>query len=93
MKRVISVLKSVFFPKTCAGCGEIINEDDELCDYCHEMLVRCDPLKRCMRCGLKKDDCQCKNQVFAFEMCIAPFVNDGVAKRAMYHFKYRRRMT
>lgn len=82
MKRVISVLKSVFFPKTCAGCGEIINEDDELCDYCHEMLVRCDPLKRCMRCGLKKDDCQCKNQVFAFEMCIAPFVNDGVAKRA-----------
>lgn len=54
MKRVISVLKSVFFPKTCAGCGEIINEDDELCDYCHEMLVRCDPLKRCMRCGLKK---------------------------------------
>lgn len=93
MKRVILVLKSVFFPKTCAGCGEIINEDDELCDYCHEMLVRCDPLKRCMRCGLKKDDCQCKNQVFAFEMCIAPFVNDGVAKRAMYHFKYRRRMT
>ena len=39
MKRVISVLKSVFFPKTCAGCGEIINEDDELCDYCHEMPI------------------------------------------------------
>ena len=50
MLRVISVLKSVFFPKTCAGCGVIIGEDDELCDYCHEMLVRCDPLKRCMRC-------------------------------------------
>ena len=30
MKRVISVLKSVFFPKTCAGCGAIIGEDDEL---------------------------------------------------------------
>lgn len=55
MKRVISVLKSVFFPKTCARLlAEIINEDDELCDYCHEMLVRCDPLKRCMRCGIEK---------------------------------------
>lgn len=59
MLRVISVLKSVFFPKTCAGCGAIIDEDDELCDYCHEMLVRCDPLKRCMRCGLDKKNCQC----------------------------------
>lgn len=38
MKRVISVLKSVFFPKTCAGCGEIINEDDELCDYATKCL-------------------------------------------------------
>lgn len=57
MLRVISVLKSVFFPKTCAGCGAIIGEDDELCDYCHEMLVRCDPLKRCMRCGLDKKNC------------------------------------
>ena len=46
MLRVISVLKSVFFPKICAGCGAIIDEDDELCDYCHEMLVCCDPLKR-----------------------------------------------
>ena len=26
MLRVISVLKSVFFPKTCAGCGAIIGE-------------------------------------------------------------------
>ena len=26
-------------------------------------------------------------------MCIAPFVNTGVAKRAMYYFKYRRKMT
>lgn len=93
MLRVISVLKSVFFPKTCAGCGAIIGEDDELCDYCHEMLVRCDPLKRCMRCGLDKKNCQCKRRTFAFEMCIAPFVNTGVAKRAMYYFKYRRKMT
>ena len=30
MLRVISVLKSVFFPKICAGCGAIIDEDDEL---------------------------------------------------------------
>ena len=93
MLRVISVLKSVFFPKTCAGCGAIIDEDDELCDYCHEMLVRCDPLKRCMRCGLDKKNCQCKRRTFAFEMCIAPFVNTSVAKRAMYYFKYRRKMT
>lgn len=93
MHRAISAVKSVFFPKTCAGCGRIIPEADGFCDFCHEAAVHCDPIKRCMRCGLDKKICQCKERVFAFDMCTAPFKNTGVAKRAMYHFKYRRKIT
>lgn len=93
MHRAISAVKSVLFPKTCAGCGRIIPEDDGLCCYCHEAIARCDPLKRCMQCGLDKSKCQCSNRVFSFDACIAPFKNTGIAKHAMYHFKYRRKIT
>lgn len=91
--RILSVLKSAFFPKTCAGCGEIIHENEELCDYCNEMLARCNPLKRCIRCGQDKKNCECSLRVFRFDGCIAPFYNTDVAKRIVYSFKFRRKMT
>lgn len=86
------IIKSVFHPKTCAGCGAIIDEGEALCDYCHEMLVRCDPLKRCIKCGLDKNKCECRFRVFHFNGCVAPFVNTGVSQKAVYSFKFARKM-
>ncbi len=83
---------SAFFPKTCACCGEIIDEEEQLCDYCREMLVRCDPIKRCVRCGMVKRDCVCKSRLLFFDGCIAPFVNTGAAKTALYRFKFGHRL-
>lgn len=85
-------IKSVFHPKTCSGCGAIIDEGEALCDYCHEMLVRCDPLKRCIKCGLNRADCRCNRHIFHFNGCVAPFVNTGVAQKAVYSFKFARKM-
>ena len=75
-------------PKTCVCCGEIIEEEEMLCDYCREMILRCDPLKRCRRCGMVKRDCVCNSRLFFFNGCIAPFVNTDFARDAMYRFKF-----
>lgn len=93
MNSIKTFVKTVFHPKTCAGCGAIIDEGEALCDYCREMLVRCDPLKRCLKCGLDKNKCECRFRVFHFNACVAPFVNKGVAQNAVYSFKFTRKMS
>ncbi len=82
---------SAFFPNTCIACGEIINEDEHLCEYCFEMLERVDLIKNCTRCGLPKKHCDCKKHVFYYNGCIAPFYNDTSAKDAMYKYKFAKR--
>ncbi|MGN0493580.1 MAG: ComF family protein [Acutalibacteraceae bacterium] len=92
MKVIARIIKAAFFPNTCAACGEVIGEGETLCEYCRETLLRCDPKNRCMRCGLPKKECQCKYRIFRFDSCIAPFINEGSAKRAVYAFKFRRKL-
>ena len=90
LRKIFKVFVSAFFPKTCVCCGKIISESDELCDYCYEMIYRPDPLKRCIKCGLEKKNCECNKKVFCFHALIAPFYNTGVAKDAMYKYKFRK---
>lgn len=92
MKALISLIKEAFFPKTCAACGEITADGEPLCDYCREMLVRFDPMKRCIRCGTEKPGCDCRYRVFHFDGLIAPFENKDTAKLGVYAFKFRRKM-
>lgn len=93
MKEIIGVIKAAFFPNTCASCGEVTEQGEPLCDFCREMLVRCDPIKRCIRCGKDKKNCECKYRIFRFDGCIAPFINKQPAKTALYSFKFRRRLS
>lgn len=90
LQKIFKVLVSAFFPNTCVCCGKIISENEDMCDYCYETIYRCDPLKRCNKCGLQKKNCQCNKKVFCFEKIIAPFYNIGVAKDAMYKYKFHK---
>lgn len=95
MNVVWKIFKAIihsFFPNTCAACGDIIDEGEHLCSYCHEMISRCDPTKRCTRCGHSKKQCECNKRVFLYDGCIAPFYNDGPAKSAMYKYKFSKRL-
>lgn len=93
MKVLISLINQAFFPKTCAACGEITSDGEPLCDYCRETLVRFDPIKRCVRCGMEKPECDCRYRVFHFDGLIAPFENKDTARRGFYAFKFRRKMS
>lgn len=93
MKALINLIREAFFPKTCAACGEITENGEPLCDYCREMLVRFNPIKRCIRCGTQRPDCDCRYRVFHFDGLIAPFENRDSAKLGVYAFKFRRKMS
>ncbi|MBE6733294.1 MAG: ComF family protein [Ruminococcaceae bacterium] len=86
-----NMLLDTLFPKQCVCCDEIIDSDEELCDNCIRNIERIDPVKRCKKCGLEKKTCQCYKYVYHFEECIAPFFNEGIARRGMYAFKFKRK--
>ncbi len=89
----MEIFKSVinaFFPNTCIACGDIIDEGEDFCDYCFGMLPKLDFTKNCIRCGLKKKNCECKYRLFYYNGMIAPFYNSGTAQKAMYRFKFSR---
>ena len=88
MKRLFDVILSALFPNTCVACGEIIPENEFLCEYCAEMAETVDFTKSCIRCGMPKKQCRCSKRVFHFNGCAAPFYNDGVMQKAMYRFKF-----
>ena len=87
---IFKVIANALFPNRCIACGEIINKEEFLCDYCYEMKEYVDYSKICLRCGLPKKECQCKNKVFHFNGCVAPFYNKSVTKDAMYRYKFAR---
>ena len=79
-----------FYPNTCAGCGTVISEAEFLCEYCMSMIERTDLSKFCLKCGNNKKSCSCNKYVLHYNGCAAPFYNDGIAKRIMYSYKFRR---
>ena len=79
------------FPNRCVGCGEILEENDNLCEYCAEMIERCVQDKMCTKCGCVKNECDCKTRVYAFEGVCAPFYNTGIAKEVVYAFKFNQK--
>lgn len=94
MKAVTYAIKQVIkavYPNTCAGCGRIIPEEDGFCYYCFEMLPKVNLDKFCTRCESAKEDCRCNHYAYHFEAAVAPYYNYGVARKAMYNFKFHRK--
>ncbi len=85
---VNKILRTVF-PKVCSGCGKVISEDEFLCDYCFSFIENTDFGKLCTKCGNYKSKCVCKTRTFHYGGVTAPFLNSGIAKKAMYSFKFR----
>ena len=86
---LFKIVLAVLFPNKCLGCGEILNEGEFLCEYCHAMIERTAKDKLCLKCGLPKKKCDCSKYIFRFDRTVAPFYYNGIAKRIMYRFKFR----
>lgn len=90
MMRLHKIITAALFPNTCIGCGAIIPEGEFLCEYCFEMLESSMKDRLCLKCGLPKKNCDCGRFIFRFSGCIAPFYNNGIIRKTMYAFKFRR---
>ena len=80
-----------FYPNTCVGCGEVIGFDECFCDCCYEELEKTAADRICIKCGEPKKECVCSKQVLCFNGCVSPLYNRGVAQKAMYVFKFRKK--
>ncbi len=89
IKQIFSEIVNAVYPNRCVGCEAIIPKDEVFCDYCFEMLPKARGDNRCKTCGCIKKECQCKYRAFHFTSVTAPFYNDGIARKAMYAFKFR----
>lgn len=89
--KIFNSLISVLFPNVCVSCKDIIEEGEFLCDYCYEMIERTAGDKICNKCGNMKKRCECRKRVYRFVSVIAPFFNEGIAKKALYAFKIGKR--
>ncbi len=92
LKAFYRTLISVFYPNKCVGCGEIIDNDEFLCNYCYKHIERVDTEKFCVICGMEKASCICNAKIYHFHNIVSVFKNEGIAKRAAYCYKLNHRM-
>lgn len=91
MHPTIESLLDFLYPRKCISCGDLIKEGS-LCKICKHSLLYINPKKRCMKCGLEKDTCQCKRYVYRFEKVIGVFEYEGVAKKIVTKYKFSHKM-
>lgn len=82
-----TTLLSCLYPNKCAACGEIIEENRTLCDYCSIIIDNIDYKKFCNKCGCEEDYCKCKYSEFHFKGIACVYKGEGIAKRVYYSYK------
>ena len=90
-KQFFKTLIATVYPNKCICCGEIIDEDALICHDCNFKIERIDPNNICLKCGLEKENCVCKYNIFRFNSLVCVFNNTGLAKKAYYAYKFGKR--
>ncbi|MDO4607702.1 MAG: double zinc ribbon domain-containing protein [Clostridia bacterium] len=88
IKSIIKELLSAIYPNKCVCCGEIIDNNKQLCSDCDLNLERVDVNDFCTKCGLEKASCVCEYNVYRFDSLICSFKNQGFAQKIYYSYKF-----
>lgn len=92
IKILLNEILKVLYPKKCVSCGEIIDEDEFLCDQCFHSIESVDHTKHCRACGFDKKNCLCSYRVFRFAGIVSAFLNESIAQKAYYAYKFGHKM-
>ena len=94
LKRILSKIADLFFPRRCTICDRVIATDEGICDTCRKKVH---PLRgdTCMKCGKKITGnnayCyDCMRRDHCFERNFSAF-EYPVIRESLYRFKYRGR--
>lgn len=88
VKPLLNLLISAIYPDKCICCGEILDEGHCICDNCEVNIERTNLDDICLECGLQKDYCVCKYNIYRFTSLICVFNNVGLARSAYYSYKF-----
>ena len=78
---------SIFFPKRCRYCGELIRYDETLCEECKKGLPVIEaPI--CYDCGMSKSDCDCKGRKHFYNSIVGAFYYEGAIRKAVSRMKF-----
>lgn len=91
VKTICTLLLSSVYPNKCICCGEIIKEENYLCDKCDKNIERININDICLNCGLENNNCTCKYNVFRFNSLLSIFKNCGIAQTAYYKYKFSKK--
>ena len=91
IKLAIKTIISTIYPNKCICCGEIIDENLYICDSCNKSIERVNLNNICLDCGLEKENCSCKYNVYRFNALISVFKNIGNAQKVCYKFKFSKK--
>lgn len=87
-KLVADRVLSVFFPKRCRYCGEVIVPQNSLCESCENNLPVIEkPI--CPLCGYSKNDCFCKSKKHYYDSVVAPFYYENAITKAIDRMKFQ----
>lgn len=84
-------LLSAVYPNKCICCGEIIDDNIEICYKCDNSIERNNLTNVCLDCGLDNDDCVCKYNIYRFNKIVCVFKNEGLAQNAYYSYKFAKK--
>lgn len=90
-KRFLENIITAIYPYKCICCGDLLDENDYLCEQCSIDIERVNLNDICLSCGLEKSECVCKYSVFRFKSLIAVFKNTGIARTAYYSYKFAKK--
>lgn len=87
-KKIFNELLASIYPNKCICCGKILDEHIRICDKCDNSIERLNLDNICLDCGLEKDDCVCRYNVFRFNALVCAFKNTNIARQAYYSYKF-----
>lgn len=89
LKDISEYFLSIFFPKRCVFCDNIIGPYDEICSECEENL----PWIKgniCHFCGCSTEDCTCKKRHgHYYDGIVSPLYYKDNVRKSIHRFKFR----
>ena len=87
-KDFINFILSMFYPKRCIFCDEVVAPFDHICKECEDTLPKING-EICNLCGVLKSDCNCKGRHSNFyDGIAAPLYYEADVKRCIHSFKF-----
>ena len=80
------LLLTAVFPRRCKYCGEVIRDDEFICDSCAVLPEIKPPI--CLKCGCSKADCVCKKKSHFYDRAAAPYYYEGAISYAVTRMKF-----